>query len=71
MKNTIPKENGYYWLRRKEHPDMIVKIWDIEEGIVEYGASVAWSGSDWDSSLCDVCQDETCLWSGPLVAPEK
>ena len=66
-----PKENGFYWLRRKGKKDTIVSIWDSHEGLKEFGAMVAWLGSDWDQSLCEIIKEFDCQWFGPLSSPFK
>lgn len=65
----MPKMNGFYWLRRKDQKDTIVKIRDIEAQLVEFGAMIVWIGSDWNQSLCDVFKECTCQWWGPLYPP--
>ncbi len=66
----LPKMNGFYWLRRKDEKDTIVKIWDIDAQLVEFGTMVAWVGSDWDQSLCEILEKYVCQWCGPLSPPE-
>jgi len=58
--NEKPNENGLYWLRREDRELTIVKIWDAPED-----PTIAWIGSDWDSSLSEV----EGLWWGPVEPP--
>ncbi len=67
--NTTPTQDGLYWLRRPGDPDTLVKVYDIAEGLVFYGAMVAWMGSDMDESLSEVLQEHACSWFGPLTPP--
>ena len=64
-----PKEDGFYWLRRHRYPDTIVKLYDSSSGLKEFVAMVSWSGGDWDSSLCEVIQEDKCRWQ--LIASPK
>ena len=63
----VPAVDGYYWLRRAGEHDTIVKVRDVGAGLVEFGAMVAWTGSDWDTSLCEVLKKWQCSWAGPLL----
>jgi len=64
-----PKIDGFYWLRRKGGKDTPVKVYDCDAGLVEYGAMVAWIGSDRDQSLCEVAKKNECQWFGPIESP--
>ena len=66
---AAPKEDGLYWLRRSGKKDTIVGVRDISAGLVKFGAMVAWIGSDWDSSLCEVLKESRCSWAGPILPP--
>lgn len=66
----VPTQNGLYWLRRPKMETTIVSLWDAAEGVEEYGAMIAWLGSDYDTSLRVVIEDKGCEWFGPLEIPE-
>ncbi len=64
--SNTPIANGFYWLRRVNQKDTIVKIYDIELGLNEFGASVSWTGSDNDSSLYELLVGNDCSWSSGI-----
>lgn len=66
--NEKPSEDGYYWLRREGYEDSVVKIWDIQAGLVEFKAKVAFIGACWNHSLCGV--DDQWQWQGPIEPME-
>lgn len=61
-----PKKDGLYWCKMDEKEPTIVQIYNCERGFVEYGAMVAFIGTDWDKSLCDLVNEFECTWCGPL-----
>lgn len=68
--NATPTEDGFYWLRSQGNRDTIVKVYDIANGLEEYGAMVAFMGSDRDMSLARALRTWQCLWGGPLTPPD-
>lgn len=67
FRNAAPTADGFYWLRRQDKRDTIVKVYDIADGLEEYGAMVAFVGSDHDMSLARALRTWQCLWGGPLT----
>jgi len=70
-KKETPQRDGFYWLRREGEEDTVVKIRDTEEGLVVFGATVAFIGTDSDMSLCVIIERYDCKWLGPLEKMSK
>lgn len=62
-----PKSNGYYWFKGEDGQPTVVSVWDINDGLREFGAMVAFVGTDFDKFLIET----KGLWAGPLTPPEK
>ena len=67
--DEAPTVDGYYWLQRDDNEPIIVKVWDAASGVVDCGAMVSFTGSDWDRDVLEVTRESQCRWIGPLKEP--
>lgn len=65
-----PIGNGYYWFKKMGNKSKIVEVFDFSLGFVEYGARVAYHGTDFVNDLVDLIGIEY-EWIGPVYLDYK